>query len=57
MEKKRVIFYYKNYFLDFYSLQTSKVRDKIQWTFDLIEYIDIVPEQYLKHPFGYGWTL
>ena len=29
--------------------QRQKVRDKIIWTFDLIELIDKVPETYLKH--------
>ena len=29
--------------------QRQKVRDKIIWTFDLIEMLDKVPETYLKH--------
>ena len=29
--------------------QRQKVKDKIVWTFDLIELIDKVPEIYLKH--------
>ena len=29
--------------------QRQKVKDKIVWTFDLIELIDQVPETYLKH--------
>jgi len=29
--------------------QKQKVKDKIVWTFDLIEMIDKVPETYLKH--------
>ena len=29
--------------------QRQKVKDKIIWTFDLIEIIDKVPETYLKH--------
>jgi len=29
--------------------QRQKVKDKIIWTFDLIEEIDRVPETYLKH--------
>ena len=29
--------------------QRKKVKDKIVWTFDLIELIEKVPETYLKH--------
>ncbi len=34
--------------------QRQKVKDKIIWTFDLIEVIDKVPETYLKHLEGSG---
>jgi len=48
-EKTRTVFLYKNYFIDFYNLQKPKVKDKIIWTFKLIETIQYVPEDYLKH--------
>lgn len=32
--------------------QRQKVKDKIVWTFDLIELIEKVPESYLKHLTG-----
>lgn len=32
--------------------QRQKVKDKIVWTFDLIELIEKVPETYLKHLAG-----
>ena len=32
--------------------QRQKVKDKIIWTFDLIELIEKVPETYLKHLVG-----
>ncbi len=32
--------------------QRDKVKDKIVWTFNLIEEIDQVPESYLKHIVG-----
>jgi phage-related protein len=48
-EKIRTVFLYKDYFTDFYSRQTLKVKDKIIWTFRLIETIQHVPEDYLKH--------
>jgi phage-related protein len=47
--KYRTIVFYKNYFQDFFSGQTKKVRAKIIWTFDLIEEIERVPETYLKY--------
>lgn len=40
---------YKNYFTDFYLKQRKKVKDKIIWTFRLIETQQKVPEDYLKH--------
>jgi phage-related protein len=48
-EKIRTIFLYKDYFTDFYNQQKPKVKDKIIWTFRLIETILQVPEDYLKH--------
>ena len=51
-EKIRKVFLYKNYFTDFYIKQKQKVKDKIIWTFKLIETIQQVPEEYLKHMEG-----
>ena len=48
-QKYRNIKFYKNYFQDFFAQQTNKVKDKIVWTFDLVEYLERVPETYLKH--------
>jgi phage-related protein len=45
---RRIIFY-KDYFQEFFIKQRSKVKDKIIWTFDLIEELQRVPETYLKH--------
>lgn len=47
--KHRTIIFYKNYFEDFFVKQRQKVRDKIIWTFTLIEDLPRVPELYLKH--------
>ncbi len=47
--KVRKVITYKSYFEDFFVKQTSKVQDKIIWTFDLIEELPRVPETYLKH--------
>lgn len=49
MEKIRTVFLYKNYFTDFYNKQRQKVKDKIIWSFKLIETIQQVPKEYLKH--------
>ena len=48
-EKIRSVFLYKDYFTCFYDQQKQKVKDKIIWTFRLIEAIQQVPEDYLKH--------
>ena len=45
----RKITFYKNYFQDFFETQIPKVKDKIIWTFDLIEELYRVPETYIKH--------
>jgi phage-related protein len=48
-QKSRTIIFYKSYFEEFFIKQRDKVKDKIIWTFDLIEEMDKVPEMYLKH--------
>jgi phage-related protein len=47
--KVRTIIIYKAYFSEFFVKQRQKVKDKIIWTFDLIEELQRVPETYLKH--------
>lgn len=50
MEKQiRYIYLYKEYFSDFFKKQKQKVKDKIIWTFRLIETIQQIPSDYLKH--------
>lgn len=51
-QKLRTITLYKNYFSDFYHKQRQKVKDKILWTFRLIETIQLVPTDYLEHMEG-----
>jgi len=48
-EKIRKVTLYKDYFTEFYEKQRQKVKDKIIWTFRLIENIPHVPKDYLKH--------
>lgn len=45
----REIFYYKHYFLEFFSEQTEDVKKKFNWTFELIATIDRVPKKYFQH--------
>jgi phage-related protein len=49
LKKYRTIIAYKNYFEDFLTRQRQKVKEKIVWTFLLIEEVQKVPENYLKH--------
>lgn len=52
MNKKQIhrsIIFYKDYFQEFFVKQRDKVKNKIIWTFELIEELQIVPETYLKH--------
>ena len=48
-QKYRTIIFYRDYFQEFFVKQRDKVKDKIIWTFDLIESIPKVPETYLKN--------
>lgn len=48
-KKYRTIITYKDYFEEFLRNQSQKVREKIIWTFLLIEEVQQVPETYLKH--------
>ena len=48
-QKRRTIIFYKDYFQEFFIKQRDKVKDKIIWTFDLIEELQKIPKTYLKH--------
>jgi phage-related protein len=50
--KLRTIILYKNYFSEFYEKQKQKVKDKILWTFRIIETQQQIPTDYLKHMEG-----
>jgi phage-related protein len=53
-QKHRSIIFYKDYFEVFFVNQRAKVKDKIIWTFDLIEELPMIPESYLKSIQGSG---
>jgi phage-related protein len=45
----RDIYYYKDYYLDFFNLLNEDVKLKFNWTLQLIATVKMVPEKYLKH--------
>lgn len=45
----REIFYYENYYLDFFEKLKPEVKKKFNWTLQLIATIERVPEKYFKH--------
>ena len=45
----RKIFYYKNYYLDFFDTPDNDVKRKFNWTLKLIATLDRVPIKYFKH--------
>jgi len=49
VETKRELFFFKNYFRDFYDKQRPKVKKRIIWTLKVIEDVDRIPEIYFKH--------
>lgn len=48
----RTVILYQDYFSDFFLRQRQKVKDKIIWTFRLIETLQYVPKDYPKHISG-----
>lgn len=51
MEEKfiRNIFYYKSYYLDFFTTLKPEVQRKFNWTLKLIATINRVPSKFFKH--------
>ena len=45
----RNIFYYRNYYLDFFNTLDFEVKQKFNWTLKLISTVDRVPVKYFKH--------
>jgi len=48
----RHIFYYEDYYLEFFENLRPDVQKKFNWTLKLISTIDRVPEKYFKHMTG-----
>jgi phage-related protein len=49
VKTKRELFFFKNYFKDFYDKQRPKVKKRIIWTLKVIEDVDRIPDIYFKH--------
>ena len=45
----RSIFYYKNYYLDFFHSLDHEVKQKFNWTLKLISTVNRVPDKYFKY--------
>ncbi len=52
MDKLRKVTLYKEYFTEFFLKQRQKVKDKILWTFKVIEITQQIPVEYFKHIAG-----
>lgn len=48
----RNIFYYKNFYLDFFDALKPEAKKKFNWTLKLIAILDRVPAKYFKHMEG-----
>lgn len=46
---KREIYYYKNYYLDFFNTLKPNVKKKFNWTLQLIATLERVPKKYFDH--------
>jgi phage-related protein len=48
-EKVRTLYYFRNYFLEFYGELPEKVQKKFDYVLKLIEFVERVPKKFLKH--------
>lgn len=46
---KRKIEFFRHYFLDFYSSLAEKDQEKVEYVFDIIRHLQLVPKKFLKH--------
>ena len=45
----RELFYYEDYFVDFFETLKPEVKKKFNWTLQLIATVERIPEKYFKH--------
>jgi len=48
----RKVYYYKNYYPDFFNRLKPEVKKKFNWTLELISVIEHVPDKYFRHITG-----
>jgi len=48
----RKIIFFENHFIEFYQKQDKKVKDKIQYVFELLKQVERVPKKFLDHLTG-----
>jgi phage-related protein len=46
---ERQLIFYKHYFTNFYTSQTSKVQEKIEYVFKILRTVEKVPKKFLDH--------
>jgi phage-related protein len=46
---KRKIQFYRHYFLDFYLSLEDKEQEKVEYVFDIVKNLHLVPKKFLKH--------
>ena len=52
MKKQRQIIFHKHYFGAFYTTQTKRVQEKIDYVFTILRTVDRVPRKFLDHMDG-----
>ena len=53
MEPRRKLIYFKQYYWDFFNLQTEKVKDKIDYVLFLVTVADKIPKKFFDQMTGY----
>ena len=48
----REIFYYKNYYLDFFETLKPEVKKKFNWTLGFVSTLERIPKKYFEHLTG-----
>ncbi len=49
MELVRQLIFYRNYFLNFFEIQTEKTKSKIDYILFVLTHAERIPEKFLKH--------
>jgi len=52
VQTERQLIFHKHYFVEFYSAQTKKVQEKIDYVFKILRSVDKVPKKFLDHMTG-----